>query len=329
MTNSIRRCIPLLVMAIALPCSLMRLATAAGVEPVYFDVPRGAHPHDVAAAPQPGGPVYYTAQTTGKLGILDPGTGKVEEIPLGPNSAPHGVIVGPDGAPWITDGGQNAIVRVDPKTRAVRVWALGKDVEYVNMNTLAFDAKGRVWFTGQSGYYGRLVPAANDIKVWKAPRGRGPYGIATTPGGDVYYASLAGSHIARIDTETGEATVIEPPTRDQGARRVWPDSQGRVWVSYWNTGHVGMYDPAAKSWREWKLPGERPRAYSVWVDASDKVWLTEWTSNAIVRFDPVSQKFESFPSNRDGANVRQMLGRAAEAWGAESGNDRLVMVPAR
>ncbi len=90
-----------------------------------------------------------------------------------------------------------------------------------------------------------------------------------------------------------------------------------------------MYDPVAKSWREWKLPGERPRAYSVWVDASDKVWLTEWTSNAIVRFDPASQKFESFPSNRDGASVRQMLGRAAEAWGAESGNDRLVMVPAR
>jgi len=329
MTNSIRRCIPLLVMAIALLCSLMPHATAASVEPKYFDVPRGAHPHDVAAAPQPGGPVYYTAQTTGKLGILDPGTGKVEEIPLGPNSAPHGVIVGPDGAPWITDGGQNAIVRVDPKTRAVRVWSLGKDVEYVNMNTLAFDAKGRVWFTGQSGYYGRLVPATNDIKVWKAPRGRGPYGIATTPGGDVYYASLAGSHIARIDTETGEATIIEPPTRDQGARRVWPDSQGRIWVSYWNTGHVGMYDPVAKSWREWKLPGERPRAYSVWVDASDKVWLTEWTSNAIVRFDPVSQKFESFPSNRDGANVRQMLGRAAEAWGAESGNNRLVMVPAR
>jgi streptogramin lyase len=27
--------------------------------------------------------------------------------------------------------------------------------------------------------------------------------------------------------------------------------------------------------------------------------------------------------------VRQMLGRAGEAWGAESGNDRLVMVPAR
>ncbi len=33
--------------------------------------------------------------------------------------AAHGVIVGPDGAPWMTDGGLNAIVRVDPATEKV------------------------------------------------------------------------------------------------------------------------------------------------------------------------------------------------------------------
>jgi virginiamycin B lyase len=298
-------------------------------EPVYFDVAPGSHPHDVAATPVPAGPVYYTAQSTGKLGILDPATRKYEEIPLGRNSAPHGVVVGPDGAPWITDGGQNAIVRVDPATRTVRVFPLPAAIEYANLNTLAFDGDGRVWFTGQSGYYGRLVPATGEMKVWPAPRGRGPYGIATTPKGDVYYASLAGNHIARIDTETGQATVIEPPTPRQGARRVWSDSRGRIWVSYWNTGQVGMYDPATNAWREWTLPGRSPHAYAVWVDSGDKVWLSEWTANAIVRFDPVTEKFETFPSNRAGADVRQMLGRAGELWGAESGTERLVMIPAK
>jgi virginiamycin B lyase len=273
--------------------------------------------------------VYYTAQGSGKLGILDPRTGKADEVALGPRSAPHGVIVGPDGAAWVTDGGQNAIVRVDPRTRAVRLWTLPADTGYANLNTATFDRKGRVWFTGQGGYYGRLDPATDDIRVWTAPRGRGPYGIATTPGGDVYYASLAGDHIARIDVETGVATVIEPPTRDQGARRVWSDSRGRIWVSYWNTGHVGMYDPSTRAWREWKLPGASPRTYSVWVDDKDKVWLTEWTANAIVRFDPVTEQFESFPSTRPNAAVRQMLGRPGEAWGAESSHDRLVMVPTR
>ena len=302
--------------------------TCAVAAPSYFDVSPGAHPHDVAAAPGSGAPVYYTAQRTGKLGILDPKTGKYEEIALGPRSAPHGVIVGPDGAPWITDGGQNAIVRVDPKTREVRVWALPADTGYTNLNTLTFDKKARVWFTGQSGYYGRLDPATSDMKVWKAPRGSGPYGIATTPSGEVYYASLAGNHIAHVDVDTGVATVIEPPTKGQGARRVWSDSRGRIWVSYWNTGQVGMYDPASKAWREWKLPGNA-HAYSVWVDDQDKVWLTDWSINAIVKFDPATEKFETFASDRRGADVRQMLGRAGEAWGAESGNDRLVMVPAK
>jgi len=238
------------------------------------------------------------------------------------------VIVGPDGAPWITDGGQNAIVRVDPVTRQVRKFPLPADAGYSNLNTLTFDARGRVWFTGQSGIYGKLDPATGEVKVWQAPRGSGPYGIATTPSGDVYYASLAGNHIARIDTESGEATVIEPPTPKQGARRVWSDSRGRIWVSYWNTGQVGLYDPAARTWREWKLPGDA-RAYSVWVDERDRVWLTDWNVNAIVRFDPATEKFERFESNRGNAAVRQMLGRPGEAWGAESGTDRLVMVPSR
>ena len=48
----------------------------------------------------------------------------------------------------------------------------------------------------------------------------------STPAGDVYYASLAGSHIARINVETGDATVIEPPTKDQGARRIWSEDTG-------------------------------------------------------------------------------------------------------
>ena len=40
---------------------------------------------------------------------------------------PHGVIIGPDGTPWITDGGLNAIVCVDPLTEEVRVYPLGND----------------------------------------------------------------------------------------------------------------------------------------------------------------------------------------------------------
>ena len=289
-----------------------------------YPVPSGAHPHDVAPALDGG--VWYTAQQQGALGWLDPVSGETRQIPLGAGSAPHGVIVGPDGAPWITDGGLNAIVRVDPGSERVQTYPLPPDTGYANLNTAAFDGNGVLWFTGQSGIYGRLNPGTGVVEVFNAPRGRGPYGIATTPDGDVYYASLAGSHIARIDTASGAATVLEPPTAGQGARRVWSDSTGRIWVSEWNAGQVAVYDPTDDSWREWRLPGDRPQAYAVFVDELDKVWLTDFGSNSIVRFDPDSESFDVFELPSAGAAVRQILGRAGELWGAESGTDKLVVV---
>ena len=298
-------------------------AGAAEVAVQAYRLPAGGGPHDVAVGAD--GIVWYTAQRGGQLGRLDPTTGKVDLIALGPTAAPHGVIIGPDGAPWVTEGGTNSIVRVDPRTREVKGWSLQESRGYVNLNTATFDKRGRIWFTGQNGVYGRLDPATGAMQVWDAPRGQGPYGITTTPDGQVYYASLAGSYIARVDPDTGGATVIEPPTKDQGARRVWADSRGLIWVSEWNSGNVSRYDPRTKAWRTWKLPGDRPRAYAVYVDDRDKVWLSEWTANAMVRFDPETERFEAFPSDRRGANVRQILGRPGEVWAPESGADRLVV----
>ncbi|HEY6832317.1 MAG TPA: lyase, partial [Pseudolabrys sp.] len=57
-----------------------------------------------------------------------------------------------------------------------------------------------------------------------------------------------------------------------------------------------------------------------------KVWVTDFDANAIHRFDPVTEKFDTFASNKSNASVRQLLGRAGEVWGAESGTDRLVVV---
>jgi virginiamycin B lyase len=311
-------------LALALTLALLPLAAGAA-DQQYYQLPKGDFPHDVAVGPN--GEVWYAGQQLGIAGRLDPATGAVERIPLGKGSAPHGVIVGPDGAPWFTDGGRNAIVRVDPATRAVTAWPLPPErMPFVNLNTAAFDGKGRIWFTGQNGVYGRLDPTSGDMRVWDAPKGRGPYGITGTPGGDIWFVSLAGSYLANVDLESGAVTVLEPPTKAQGARRVWSDSKGRLWISEWNSGNVSVYDPAAKTWRSWKLPGEKPRTYAVWVDPDDGVWLTDWAANAVVRFDPTTERFESFPSDKPGSNVRQLLGRKGEVWIAESGTDRVRVI---
>jgi virginiamycin B lyase len=290
----------------------------------YFPVQANSRPHDVAPAVD--GAIWYTGQRTGFLGRLDPKTGKDEAIPIGSGSAPHGVITGPDGAAWITDGGLNANVRYDPATRKFDYFMLPPQLPSANLNTGVFDKQGVYWFTGQNGVHGYVDPRTGKHESWKSPR-RGTYGITVTPSDEVWYVALAGDHLGKIDKSTGDVMIVEPHRKGAGPRRVWSDSKGVLWVSFWHSGEVGRYDPASKTWKAWLLPGNSGSGcYSVYVDEQDKVWLTDFLTNSIVRFDPATETFERFPSNQRGAQVRQMLGRPGEVWGAESGNDRLVVI---
>ena len=306
----------------ALP--LRAVAQTLRVQSWPLKTPRRTGIHDVAPAPDGG--VWFTAQASGHLGYFDPATEGTELIALGSHSAPHGVIQGPDKAAWITDGGQQAIVRVGWPDRAIRSFPLPQGTSYANLNTCAFDGDGDLWFTGQSGVVGRLAMKSGKTSVWDAPHGRGPYGICSTPNGDIWWCSLAGSFIAHIDRRTGQSTVVAPPTKNQGARRVWSDSRGRIWVSEWLSGNLSMHDPAAKSWRTFKVPGSNPQAYAVYVDDRDYVWASEWTDNAVYRFDAASEKFERFGFSRDGTNIRQILGRPGEVWLPESGTETISVI---
>src|SRR5438270_11688527 len=109
-------------LAAALVMSAVGAMANAKMATQTFTVLAGAGAHDVYPAPD--GAVWFTAQAAGKLGRLDPRTGKSDMIALGPGAAPHGVIIG---AAWVTEGGQNAIARVDPATRAVKLFPLPKE----------------------------------------------------------------------------------------------------------------------------------------------------------------------------------------------------------
>jgi virginiamycin B lyase len=303
-------------------------ASAARLQSWPLNTPRSTGIHDLAPAPDGG--VWFSAQRSGHLGWFDPRTGKSELISLGSGSSPHGVIAGPDGAAWLTDGGHNAIVRVSWPARELKLLPLPAGTPYANLNTCAFDGDGDLWFTGQGGFVGKVGVRSGQVSVQPSPRGRGPYGICATPRGEVWWCSLAGSFIAQIDRQTGTSRIVEPPTPRQGARRVWSDSRGRIWVAEWNSGQLSVHDPGlgsgAGSWRSWKAPGAEPRVYAVYVDDQDMVWASEWSHNAMLRFDPGREKFDVITMPRPGANIRQILGRPGEVWLPESGTEFISVI---
>ncbi len=176
-------------------------------------------------------------------------------------------------------------MRVGWPDRKVSAFPLPAGLPHVNLNTAAFDRDGDLWFTGQLGYVGKLTVKTGQVRAGVVPRGRGPYGICATPAGEIWWCSLAGSYIARVDRRTGESVMVEPPTRGQGARRIWSDSRGRLWVAEWNSGQLSMHDPQARTWKEWRLPGQSPQPYAVYVDERDRVWVSDFGGNAVFVFD--------------------------------------------
>ena len=158
-------------------------------------------------------------------------------------AAPHGVITGPDGAAWVTDQGLDAIVRVTPGDFDVDVF------QRARLGTARIPASSTS--TGSCGSPARPASSAGSTRrpaTSRRSRRRAAPGRTASrsrPSNEVWFVSLQQSYLGKVDKATGEINVIEPPTPGAGTRRVWSDSTGRLWISYWNAGMVAVYDPAA------------------------------------------------------------------------------------
>ena len=90
-----------------------------------------------------------------------------------------------------------------------------------------------------------------------------------------------------------------------------------------------MHDPAAASWRPWKLPGAGPTPYAVYVDERDTVWPSDCGSNAVLRSIRRPRDVRHASRCRTKARgVRQILGRPGEVWLPESGTEHITVIRA-
>ena len=104
----------------------------------------------------------------------------------------------------------------------------------------------------------------------------------------------------------------------------WPDRRTRL-AAEWNAGQLAVFDPPSE--REWRgrLPGPSLQAYAVYVDERDQVGH-DFAANTLVRFDPATEIFTPYQLPGPASNVRQILGRPGEVWGAASALDQLVVL---
>jgi len=202
----------------------------------YYEVPRGAHPHDVAPrrTARSGTPRKVRARSAS----FDPKTGKVKQISLGQVRRRMVSSSAPIARPGSPKAGRTPIARFDPASKVVKCFPLPKEFPDANLNTATFDRKGILWFTGQNGVYGRVDPATAGRGLERRRRAPAAYGITTTlKRARSGYASLAGDPSRQDRHRGGDVAVVPPPPqgRRPGAASVGTPRGCCGW-SFWNSG---------------------------------------------------------------------------------------------
>lgn len=275
-------------------------------------------------APAPDGTIYIAVMHGNKIAHFDPATKAFREWSLPAGARPHGLVVDKQGMVFYTGNGNGTIGKLDPRT--------GKVTEYKapsggDPHTIIQAPDGMLWFTVQAGRIGRLDPASGTITEYKT-RG-GPYGLAMSGDGAIWFCQLSGDRLGRLDPKTGQITEIDVES-GSGPRRVAANADGSLlWFAFFGSNELVRFDPAARRIvKRYPLPaGRRGGAYAVTVDGAGHPWVNELNANTVVRFDPASEKMQVIKLPTENTGIRKMIVAAdGRLWymGSHSGKIGVV-----
>jgi virginiamycin B lyase len=193
----------------------------------------------------------------------------------GPGVAPHSVIVGPDGSAWSPKAGRTR------SPGSVRRPAAAKLNPLPRTGAMPTSTRQRLIARVCSGSLGRTAsmaasdPETGAIVVFDALRGTGPYRIATTPDGQVFFASLAGNYLGHIDVETALSSCWSRPCRAKARRAFAPTAAASCGSRGWNSGDLFPPRQQGQELGSLALAGRSPHPYAVYVDENDVVWVND------------------------------------------------------
>jgi streptogramin lyase len=194
-----------------------RLDTATGQEREW-EVP-GSRPAGFYRAPD--GKVWIP-QTDRRLQSVDLDTLEVVDHRSGnadgtgtQTIAYSDILLGPDGALWMTDFGNNRIVRYEPGASQETSWTLiSPTLALLNPSQIEFDGQGRLWISEFTGARMELFdPASGDIATFAGFLNPLHFDLF---GGRVYVAEAAGSN--------GQIAVLDPVLASFGTRTIEPET---------------------------------------------------------------------------------------------------------
>ena len=235
-----------------------------------FPVGGGAH----GATVDREGRVYWAEIGGGRLGELDPKTGKSERHTTPTLGELLQVIVDKDDNVWYAGYGGSTIGKLDAETRQISQWAT--PTVDVAPYGLASDQKGNIWVAGPAANMAiKFDPVTETFTEYKTPtQPSGVRRIGVDSKGIVWFSEYTASQFGSLDPATGKITEYKFPLRYTHPYETWPDNDDHVYStdSYYNS--IIQFDRKTSKFTYYPYPqGPRWAVPKIEIDADNTVWF--------------------------------------------------------
>lgn len=261
---------------------------------------------------------------------------------------PHDVIVDAKGMAWYSDFGEMFLGELNPKTGAVKEYALPRQkAEPAPEGSLALrsDRDGNLWLGMMfQGGIAKFDKATHQVKVWTLPPDRNTDGTQinmvspqrAAVDGKVWLqdtGKLEAAH--RLDLASGTFETFEPfktappDAPFSGPQHVLydviPDSHNNAYFTDLVNQVIGRIDAKTGKVTFWRTPTPNSNTRRGSMDAQDRFWFAEHRGNRIGMFDPKTERIQEWEAPVPwSAPYDVAVDKTGDAWTAGMTSDRVL-----
>ncbi len=288
-----------------------------------YDLPqKDWQPHDVIMDHE--GKLWFSDFGEQRMGRMDPATGKVDVFALPmmkTDGSPKGgleISEAPNGDIWesgMYQGGVYRWERATGKVTAFRIpdqWQTPSTQESM-VSPQHSDVDGFVWTNDQQNHsLLRLNPqtaAYEQMGETKDAAGKPipGYGMPTDLKNRPMLHEFTGTRIGWYDPDKKIAEVFTTPFQGSAPRRGRVDPKGRLWFAEYRGNGIGMFDPATKEIKEYKLTAPWSSPYdAVAANKFDEAWSGSMENDMVNRLNAKTGEVVNYLLPRP-TNIRRVF----------------------
>jgi virginiamycin B lyase len=206
---------------------------------------------------------------------------------------PNDMVVGPDGATWVTDSSLGRIWRISQSGR-IRHYELGQQPGGITV------ASGSMWVADAGGDAIHRVETDGSSQRYALDADSFPISITAGPDGALWFTEGGDDEIGRI-TVDGEITEYPLPTADAFAGDIAAGPDGALYFSEATAGKVGRITTAGAI-TEYDVPGDDPLPGAIVPGPDGALYLAERNDNVISRMTTAGEFTDEHALPRENAD---------------------------